>query len=68
MDGGCTGKAYIGGACAGKAYTGEACMGGACGDKAGTDRAYIDGAVVVARVGRLGRGLSFKAYRLITFS
>ena len=37
-------------------------------DRAYTDEACIDGAVVVARVGRLGRGSSFKACGLIAFS
>jgi hypothetical protein len=32
------------------------------------DEACIDGAVVVAGVGRLGRGLSSEAYGLIIFS
>ena len=58
MDGAC-----IDGACASGAYTD-----GAYRDRAYIDRAYRDGVVIVARVGRLGRGLSFKACGLIIFS
>ena len=68
IGGACADEACVGGACAGKACADEACAGRACVDVACVDIACTDGAVVVARVGRLGRGLSFKAYGLITFS
>ena len=63
VGGTCTGGACIGGACAGRACADEACAGGAC-----MDGACIGGAVVVAGVGRLGRGSSFEACGLIAFS
>ena len=58
MDGACADGACAGGACVDGACVGGACTGGAC----------ADGAVVVAGVGRLGRGSSFEACGLITFS
>jgi hypothetical protein len=58
MDGGCVDGAYTGGA-----YTDVAYIGGAC-----ADGAYTGGAVIVARVGRLGRGSSFKVYGSIVLS
>jgi hypothetical protein len=82
-DGACVGRACAGGACAGGAcidgaYTGGACTGGACVDGACVggacmggacaDGACVGGAVVVAGVGRLGRGSSFEACGLIAFS
>ena len=63
MDGACAGGACADGACGGGACAGGACIGGAC-----ASRACIGGAVVVAGVGRLGRGSSFEACGLITFS
>ena len=67
MDKACTGGAYVDGACidracTGKAFTDGAYVGGAC-----VDRTCVDKAVVVAGVGRLGRGLSFEACGLIAF-
>jgi hypothetical protein len=52
----------------GGAYTDGGCMGGAYTDRAYTDGACVGGVVVVARVGRLGRGLSFKTCGPIMFS
>ena len=67
-DGGCTGRSCTGGAYIGGACVGGVCTNRACADRAYADRACRDGACIVARVGRLGRGSSFKACRLIAFS
>ena len=56
MDGDRTDEACADEACIGGAYVDGAFADGAC-----TDVACTDGAVVVAKVGRLGRGSSFKA-------
>ena len=45
-----------------------ACADEACADEACAGRGRADGAVVVARVGRLGRGSSFEACGSITSS
>jgi hypothetical protein len=82
-NGACAGGACIGGACTNGACGGGACVDGACMDGAFIDGACADGActgggcidggciggaVVVAGVGRLGRGSSFEACGLIAFS
>ena len=66
--GACTGGAYMDGACTNGACADGACVGGACMGGAYADEACIGGAVIVAGVGRLGRGSSFEACGLIAFS